>query len=193
MFSGWMRMVCLAAALASTAFVGSCKFHRQSSEAQPQSALKPVALGPDEPTKAIPPDLFKDMPMYPGIRVMHVRRPKGTMREILFQSDADFDKLVAFYRDQLGSNGFHVSSSLIMRAARKWSCDFNKRGRQGSITLYPSDSDKSKITLDLIYELPSKANEAMLEPIEKFDVEGPGPVAQEAPGPNGKNEKTKRN
>jgi hypothetical protein len=188
-----VRITCLAAVLAIAAALASCKTHPQSSQAPENAAVKKVALGPDEPTKALPPDLFKHMPMYPGLTVMHVRRPKGSMREILFQTDADFDKLVAFYHQQLTDNGFHVTSSLIMRAVRKWSCDFNKQGRQGSITFYPSDQDKSKITVDLIYELPSKANEAMLAPVENFDVEGPGPVAQQAPSLNEKNEKTKRN
>jgi hypothetical protein len=183
----------MAAALAAAAILASCKLHPQSAQTPATAAVKKINLGPDEPTKALPPDLFKDMPMYPGLSVMHVRRPKGSMREILFQSDADFDKLVSFYRQQLTDHDFHVTSSLIMRAVRKWSCDFNKRGRQGSITLYPSDHDKSKITVDLIYELPSKANEAMLAPVENFDVEGPGPVAQQAPNPNEKKEKTKRN
>jgi hypothetical protein len=192
-FNGWTRTACLAAAIAAAAALASCKMHPESSQASPNAAVKKVALGPDEPTKAMPPDLFNDMPMFPGIAVMHVRRPKGSMREILFQTDADFDKLVSFYRQQLGDRGYHVTSSLIMRATRRWSCDFNKSGRQGSITLYPSDNDKSKITVDLIYELPSKANEAMLEPVEKFDVEGPGPLAQQAPSPDKKNEKTKRN
>jgi hypothetical protein len=186
-------MAGLAAVLATAAVFASCKVHPRSSQAPADSAVKKVALGPDEPTKAMPPDLFNDMPMFPGITVLHVRRPKGSMREILFQTDGDFDKLLAFYRQQLGDRNFHVTSSLIMRATRKWSCDFNKRGRQGSITFYPSDNDKSKITIDLIYELPNKANEAMLAPVEKFDVEGPGPVAQQAPSPKEKNEKTKRN
>jgi hypothetical protein len=193
MFNGWTRGACLAAALAAALILGSCKLHGGSASNEPSAPIKKVALGPDEPSKAMPPDLFKDMPMYPGIETMHVRRPKGTMREILFQSDADFDKLVAFYKQQFADHGFNVTSSLIMRAVRKWSCDFNKHGRQGSITLYPSDRDKTRMTVDLIYELPSKANEAMLAPIEKFDVEGPGPVAQQAPIPNEKNEKTKRN
>jgi hypothetical protein len=192
-FNGWIRMASLAAALAATVVLASCKVHPESAQAPANSAVKKVALGPDEPTKAMPPDLFHDMPMYPGVVVMHVRRPKGMMREILFQTDAEFDKLVSFYHQQLTDHDYHVTSSLIMRAVRKWSCDFNKRGRLGSITLYPSDHDKSKMTIDLIYELPSKQNQAMLAPVEKFDVEGPGPVAQQAPSPNEKHEKTKRN
>jgi hypothetical protein len=192
-FTAGTRAACFSAILAFATAIAACKSSRTAPQSPTTAAVKPVALGPDEPTKAIPPDLFKSMPMYPGLTVEHVRRPKGTMREILFHSDADFDKLVAFYKEQLAANGFHVTSSLIMRAVRKWSCDFNKHGRQASITLYPSDHDKTKMTVDLIYELPNKSAEAMLAPVEKFDVEGPGPVAQQAPSSDEKNEKTKRN
>jgi hypothetical protein len=54
--------------------------------------------------------------------------------------------------------------------------------------LYPSDQDKSKMTIDVIYELPAHIDESMIEPTEDFDVEGPGPIAQQAPNstPNGK-------
>ncbi|MHB8383934.1 MAG: hypothetical protein ACYDC3_16520 [Candidatus Binataceae bacterium] len=146
-------------------------------------AVQPVALGPDEPTKALPPDMFKATPIYPGSTVEHVRRPKGEMREIVFLSDATMPALVAYFKDQLKKNGFYITSSLIMPARRTWSCDFHKQGRPGSLMVYPSDADKSKMTIDLIYEMPSKVDESLLEPLETFDVEGPGEVAQQAPNP----------
>src|SRR5208337_4130133 len=105
-----------------------------------------TATGPtDEPTKALPPDLYKEMPIYPGAVVDHVRKPKGAMREIMFLSDAQMPQMVAYYQ-----------------------------GRPGSIMLYPSDQDKSKMTIDVIYELPAHVDESMIEPTEDFDVEGPG-------------------
>lgn len=148
-------------------------------------AVKKVALGPDEPYKTLPPDMFKGMPVYPGSTIDHVRRPKGAMREVVFSTDAAMPTLVAYFKEGLKQGNFHITSSLIMPARRTWSCDFHKEGRPGSIMLYPSDADKSKMTIDLIYELPSKVDEAMLEPVEKFDVVGPGEVAQQAPNPKG--------
>lgn len=153
----------------------------------------PVSTGPtDEPSKALPPDLYKEMPIYPGAQVEHVRKPKGAMREIMFSSDAQMQQMVAYYKDALKKGDFHVTSSLIMPARKTWSCDFNYDGRPGSIMLYPSDQDKSKMTIDLIYELPAHQDEALMEPKEEWDVEGPGEVAQQTPNPN-PNEKTKRN
>ena len=146
----------------------------------PAPAVKAVALGPDEPYKTLPPDIFKAMPIYPGSTVEHVRRPKGAMREIVFQADATMPQLVAYFKDEFKKNDFYITSSLIMPARHTWSCDFHKDGRPGSIMLYPSDSDKSKMTVDLIYEMPTKVDESMLEPREDFDVEGPGPVGQQA-------------
>jgi hypothetical protein len=145
---------------------------------------------PDEPTKALPPDLYKAMPIYPGAEVEHVRKPKGAMREILFSSDASMPTMVAYYKDELKKNDFHITSSLIMPARKTWSCDFNYNGRPGSIMLYPSDQDKSKMTIDLIYELPAHVDESMVEPKEEFDIEGPGEMAQQATNPR---EKEKRN
>jgi len=148
-----------------------------------------TATGPtDEPTKALPPDLYKAMPIYPGAVVDHVRKPKGAMREIMFISDAQMPEMVAYYKEQLKKGDFRVTSQLIMPARKTWSCDFNYQGRPGSIMLYPSDQDKSKMTIDVIYELPAHIDESMIEPTEDFDVEGPGQIAQQAPNstPNGK-------
>ena len=148
-----------------------------------------AASGPtDEPSKALPPDLYKAMPIYPGAVVEHVRKPKGAMREILLSSDAQMQQMVGYYKEQLKKGDFHVTSSLIMPARKTWSCDFNYDGRPGSILLYPSDQDKSKMTIDMIYELPAHVDESMMEPREDFDVEGPGEMAQKAPNssPNGK-------
>jgi hypothetical protein len=154
----------------------------------PISYAPPPDQGPrvdaEEATKAIPSDLFPTMPMYPGIKVEHVHKPKGAMREILLSSDGQMPQMVAFYKDELKKRDFRITSSLIMPARRTWSCDFSKDGRPASIMIYPSDKDKSQMTIDLIYEIPSKAEDVMREPKEDFDVVGPGDVAQQAPTPN---------
>ena len=145
---------------------------------------------PDEPSKALPPDLYKSMPIYPGAKIEHVRKPKGAMREICSAPTRRCPRWSAFYKDELKKADFHITSSLIMPARKTWSCDFNYNGRPGSIMLFPSDQDKSKMTIDLIYELPAHLDESMMEPKEDFDVEGPGEIAQQAPNPS---EKEKRN
>ncbi len=152
-------------------------------------AVQASTTAPDEPSKALPPDLFKTMPIYQGASIEHVRKPKGAMREILFSAEARMPQLVAFYKDELKKNDFHIASSLTMPARETWSCDFQYNGRPGSIMVFPSDQDKSKMTIDLIYELPAHLDESMVEPKEDFDVEGPGELAQQAPNPS---EKEKR-
>jgi hypothetical protein len=153
----------------------------------------PTATGPtDEPSKELPKDLYPSMPVYPGAKIEHVRKPKGAMREIMFSSDAQMQQMAAYYKDELKKNDFHITSSLIMPARKTWSCDFHYNGRPGSIMLYPSDQDKSKMTIDLIYELPAKIDESLIEPTENFDIEGPGEMAQQAPNQN-PSEKEKRN
>lgn len=155
---------------------------------------EPVVKGPtDEPSKELPKDLFPSMPMYPGIKVEHVRKPKGAMREILLSSDSTMPQMVAFYKDELKKNDFHITSSLIMPARRTWSCDFHYNGRPGSIMLYPSDQDKSKMTIDLIYELPAHVDESLMEPKEDFDIEGPGEIAQQQAPNSNPTGKQKRN
>jgi hypothetical protein len=154
------------------------------------AAVQTSMAEPDEPSKALPPDLYKSMPIYPGAKIEHVRKPKGAMREILFSADAQMPQMVAFYKDELKKNDFHITSSLIMPARKTWSCDFHYKGGPGSIMLFPSDQDKSKMTIDLIYELPAHLDESLMEPREDFDVEGPGEIAQQAPNPS---EKEKRN
>ncbi len=147
---------------------------------------------PDEPSKVLPPDLYKQMPMYPGAVVEHVRKPKGAMREILLSAQGDFPQMVGYYKDALKKNDFRITSSLIMSARKTWSCDFHYNGRPGSIMLYPSDADKSRMTIDLIYELPAHLDESLMEPKEDFDVIGPGEIAQQAPQAQNPNDKEKK-
>jgi hypothetical protein len=180
----------LAAMVAVCAFVlGACKANPEVAPVAPV-VQTPSMTAPDEPTKALPPDLYKQMPIWPGAKVEHVRKPKGAMREITFSAMGELAPMVAYYKDQLKKNDFHITSSLIMPARKTWSCDFHLNGRPGSVMLFPSDEDKSKMTIDLIYELPAKLDEAMMEPKENFDVVGPGEIAQQAPNPS---EKEKRN
>ncbi len=165
----------------------ACKAQTVTESAAPEvPAPKKVV---DEPTKALPPDLYKNMPQYPDAVVEHVRKPKGAMREILYSSGAQLNQLVPFYKEQLKKRNFHITSSLIMPARKTWSCDFTTNGQPASIMLFPSDQDKSRMTIDLIYEMPAKIDESLLEPKEDFDVVGPGEIAQQAPKPIDKEEK----
>jgi hypothetical protein len=174
------------------AMLAGCK--TQPAEPTPPPAVQSTMRAPDEPSKALPPDLYKTMPMYPGAVVEHVRKPKGAMREILLSAQGDLPTMVAYYKDELKKNDFHITSSLIMPARKTWSCDFHNRGRPGSIMLFPSDSDKTRMTIDLIYELPAHVDESMMEPKEDFDVKGPGEIANQASNPNpNPGEKEKRN
>ncbi len=162
----------------------------------PAAPLAPVEDAPrragDEPSNSLPPDLYKTMPVYPGAKVEHVRKPKGAMREIVFSTDAQLNPMVAYYKEELKKNNFHVTSTLIMPARKTWSCDFHIDGRPGSITMFPSDNDKSRMTIDLIYELPANIDTSLLEPKEDFDAVGPGDIAQQGQNPN-PSVKAKRN
>ncbi len=73
------------------------------------------------------------------------------MREIVFElkNSPSLDQMVNFYKDGLKEGDFRITSSLIMRARKTWSCDFHKDGRPGSVMLYPADNDKSSTTIDL--------------------------------------------
>jgi hypothetical protein len=140
---------------------------------------EPVDLGPDEPTAALPAEFDTSLPIFPGAKVEHVRRPKGSMREIFLSSDATDEKLIQFYKDALEKNGYQVTATMRVAARRTWSCDFHKGGRQASVLLFPSDTDKSRITIDLIYEMAARGDERPPLPEEQFDVVGPGEVAQQ--------------
>jgi len=148
----------------------------------PQVASAPPSAPPnkpaaDEPTKDLPADLYKGMPMYPGAVVTHVKKPRGAMREVVFdlKNPPPLNTMVAFYKDGLKAGNFKITSSLIMPARKTWSCDFHKEGRPGSVMIYPSDEDKTASTIDLIYEVASNIDPNLLEPKEDFDVIGPGP------------------
>ena len=180
--------------------LAACKTEPVEPKAPP--VVQSTMRAPDEPSKALPPDLYKTMPMYPGAVVEHVRKPKGAMREILFSAQGDLPTMVAYYKGELKKNDFHITSSLIMPARKTWSCDFHKDGRPGSVMLYPDDKDKSITVVDLIYEMPSKSDQSLQEPKEDFDVIGPGPpgsaahitpVAQTTSQSKVKHKKSKRN
>jgi hypothetical protein len=161
--------------------IGSCTRHEAPKQAADWAAgggLKKASAPVDEPTKDLPPDFSKTMPIYPGAKTESVRRPKGAMREIFFSTDAQMDQLIAFYKSALIKGGYEVTASLKMAARKTWSCDFHKRDQQASVMLFPMDEDKSRMTIDLIYEMPS-AEVQLVDPTrEDFDVVGPGEIAQ---------------
>jgi hypothetical protein len=190
----------LALGFIATISLAAC--HGEQKEALTAPAAIPTAKVQDEASKQIPTDLYAGMPIYPGAEVQHVRKPKGAMREIVFElkKSPPLDDMVNFYKDGLKKGDFKITSMLIMRARKTWSCDFHKDGRPGSVMLYPADDDKTSTTIDLIYEVPSNTDQALVEPREDFDVVGPGqpgdvtPVAQNDSQEKDKpKEKAKRN
>jgi len=168
------------------AIISLAACHGEQKQAITEPAAVPTAKVQDEASRQIPSDIYAGMPIYPGAEVQHVRKPKGAMREIVFElkKSPPLDDMVNFYKDGLKKGDFKITSMLIMRGRKTWSCDFHKDGRPGSVMLYPADDDKTSTTIDLIYEVPSSVDQALLEPREEFDVIGPGqpgdvtPVAQ---------------
>ncbi len=133
----------------------------------------------------MPADFDPTMPVFPGVTVERVRKPKGGMREIVMTTDAQVDKLIEFYTARLQTNGYGITSTLNVAARKTWSCDFHKGGQQSSVMLYPSEAGasqtgKSRMTVDLMYEMPEPSNERPFPPEEKFDVVGPGEMTQKA-------------
>ena len=162
-------------------FLTACHGHKL---AEVLPAAPQAAKNPDETSKQIPSDLYKSMPIYPGAQVVHVRKPKGAMREILFEikNSPPLSQMVDFYKDGLKKGDFKITSTLTMAVRKTWSCDFHKDGRPGSVMLYPTDNDKSSTTVDLIYEVPSNMDASLMEQKEQFDVIGPGEPGAPAGG-----------
>jgi hypothetical protein len=163
--------------LAISAALSLTACHGKQADVVAEPVAQPTAKVADEATKELPADLYKGMPIYPGAQVVHVRKPKGAMREVVFElkSSPPLNQMVGYYKDGLKAGDFKITSSLIMPARKTWSCDFHKDGRPGSVMLYPADDDKSATTIDLIYEVASNVDPNLLEPKEDFDVIGPGP------------------
>ena len=136
------------------------------------------------------------MPIYPGAAIQHVRKPKGAMREIVFElkNSPPLNQMVSFYKDGLKKGDFKITSSLTMPARKTWSCDFHKDGRPGSVMLYPADDDKTSTTIDLIYEMPSNVDQALMEPREEFRRSRTRPTRRRyAGGQNDSQDKAKQN
>jgi hypothetical protein len=187
-------MVALTLGLIAAAALAACHGGQPTAVAEPAAA--PTAKVQDEATRQIPADLYVNMPIYPGAEVQHVRKPRGAMREIVFElkNSPPLNQMVGFYKDGLKKGDFKITSSLIMPARKTWSCDFHKDGRPGSVMLYPADDDKTSTTIDLIYEVPSNVDQALLEPREDFDIVGPGQPGEVTPvAANDSQEKAKQN
>lgn len=145
---------------------------------------KPESL--EEPSRELPADFSRTIPIYPGAKVDSVRRPKGAMREIFFTSDGQLDPMIEYYKEGLGKGGYQITATLKMAARKTWSCDFHKGGQQASVMIFPNEKDPSLVTIDLIYEIPSTATAAADPTHEDFDVIGPGEIAQSGPNQNEK-------
>jgi hypothetical protein len=154
----------------------------QGSVAVESEEEKQAKLNPDESYTNLPPEFPKEMPNFPDAKVEKVRKPKGAMREIFFTTQGQYDQIIAFYKDALPKAGYDLTANLRMAARKTWSCDFHKGGQQCSVMIFPHEQDKSKLTIDLIYQMPSTVASLPTLPEEKFDVIGPGapiaPVAQ---------------
>src|ERR1700722_9747015 len=148
-----------------------------------EPAAAPTSKVQDEASKEVPADLYAGMPIYPGAEIQHVRKPKGAMREIVFQlkNSPPLDQMVNFYKDGLKKGDFKITSMLIMRGRKTWSCDFHKDGRPGSVMLYHDDNGTTSTTIDLFYEVPSNTSQALLDPKEEFDIVGPAEPAAVTP------------
>lgn len=169
-----IRRTCVLVVIGLAAF-SACKSAQTAAPIFVEPSTAPVS---DEPTKDLPPDLYKQMPLFPGATIEHVRKPTRMMREILFSTDAELKSIATYYKEQFKKQNFQVTSTLIMPARRTWSCGFVYDGRPGSIMAYPNEQNKSRMTIALMYELPTKRDDSFLDPIEDFDVIGPGEAAQ---------------
>ncbi len=175
--------------LAISAALSLTGCHGKQADVVAEPVAQPTSRVSDEATKQLPADLYKGMPIFPGAVVEHVRKPKGAMREVLFElkNSPSLDEMVNYYKDGLKKGDFKITSMLIMRGRKTWSCDFHKDGRPGSVMFYPDDNDKSATTIDLIYEMASNVDPSLLEPKEDFDVIGPGPPGVTPVADNGSN------
>ncbi len=119
-----------------------------SSQSQAQAAIpenqQPSKVNQDEPSNALPREYPKTLPVFPGAQI------------------------------ELTKNGYDVTSALKIAVRKTWSCDFHKGGQQCSVMLFPNDADKSKMTIDLTYQMPSTVAVVPTLPQETFDVVGPG-------------------
>src|ERR1700730_6516999 len=162
--------------IALTAAFSLTGCHGERAQVIAEPAAAPTAKIVDEASKEVPSDVYKGMPIYPGAQVEHVRKPKGAMREVIFElkNAPALNTMVGFYKDGLKQGDFKITFSPIMPAGKAWPCDSHKDCRPGSVMLYPADNDKTSTTIDLIYEMASNVDPNMLEPREEFDVIGPG-------------------
>jgi hypothetical protein len=156
--------------------IGSMAACHRHPAAEVAATAPQAAKNPDEASQELPSDIYQGMPIYPGAQIVHVRKPKGAMREVIFQikNSPPLNQMIDYYKDGLKKGDFKITSTLTMAVRKTWSCDFHKEGRPGSVMLYPADNDKSSTTVDLIYEVPSNMDASLLEQKEKFDVIGPG-------------------
>ncbi len=93
------RLFIVACILAGALALSGCRTHKRA-ESAPAASTQPVSK--DEASNKIPDDLYKDMPIYPGAQVTHVRKPRGAMREILLEvkGSPDFKQMTSFYKEQ---------------------------------------------------------------------------------------------
>jgi hypothetical protein len=179
--SSWLRAVF--AMLTALCVCAGCQRNVPQPAAQSADNHSTVNVPHDEASTRLPPDFYKDMPIFPGSTVTHVLKPHGVMREIIFQSRSELQEMVAYYKEQLKKNGYSMMSSLIMPARRTWSSELVKDGHPVRLLLFPSDEDKTVMTIELNYEIPSTVDQALLEPREGFDVVGPGEIARKSVSP----------
>lgn len=93
----------------------------------------------------------KRIPLPEGATVKDVKPPAGAAQTVEFTAPGDFDKTVAFYKEELPKAGFELGPEVKVPARKVYSLNFTRAGVQDTLAIFPDKTDPSKLSLRIIY------------------------------------------
>jgi hypothetical protein len=93
----------------------------------------------------------KRIPLPEGATVKEVKPPAGAAQTVEFSTPGDFDKTVAFYKEELPKAGFELGPEVKVPARKVYSLNFTRAGVQDTLAIFPDKADPSKLAMRIIY------------------------------------------
>ena len=122
-----------------------------SAEASPGGHHLLLHLHHKKGPAGLPSKWDKRIPLPEGATVKEVKPPAGAAQTVEFSTPGDFDKTVAFYKEELPKAGFELGPEVKLPERKVYSLNFTRAGVQDTLAIFPDKSDPARLAMRITY------------------------------------------
>ena len=93
----------------------------------------------------------RKIPLPDGAQVTSVKPPVGAAQAVELSAPGDYDKMIAFYHDNLPKAGFQLGPELKVPSRKAYNLNFARAGVQDTLSIYPDKTDPSRVGMRIVY------------------------------------------